>query len=792
MTPNPSIQNQETSDFKKVVEIVSANYKLFIIALVVALIAAFLVNLLTVPVYKVASSLLIKEEKQPLNSNVNEFLNSKLFGTNQNLQNELWVLKSTEVLEQTIRNLGLNVDYSKKKRFRQLNAYHEAPFKVHIFYNHAQPVGVGFRISLIDTNDFQIEAHGRNIAIVDFNNNELIQEQPRWKFKQYGKFGEMIETEEAAFIIERDTTKSFVSGEKLRYSFEITDMVSKIDQIKDRLEFGIIDKQSTVIEIKYKTPSVREGKDLVNEIMQVYSNQNLERKNHTARMTVQYIEKQLGEISDSLNDTEESLQRFRSANQLLNAPQQAANLSQQYMNLQNQLAELTTQKRYYDNIAESLSESEDISNMVLPSSMGIDNQLLNNLMSELITSYSQRSSLLQNDQELNPVLQKLTIQIENSRKTISENIAAVRKTTDIAVDEMQKRINRTEAEISRLPKTQRQLGGIERKYTLNDAIYNYLLEKRAEAKITQAANQPDDIIIDPAKLTSNKPVFPNKGLNYSVALIIGVLIPFGFLTIKDSLDTKIKSEEFFEQFPHVPIMGKIVHNYRKSGNVIIEYPNSSLNESYRALRTNLEYQFKNKPQKVIMITSCIEGEGKSFNATNLALSYFQLGQKTILLDFDLRNAATSYFGISPESQKGISSWYLNGNNYQDILQHSPFEKLDFIPSGPVTPNPLELMSNEKTRMLINQLRNMYDCIILDTTPLAQVSDAYLLMDIADIKIIVARYNYSNKKVVSLTMKGLMKKNINNLCFVLNDNKIYSDQYGYGYGYKKKTILKSEA
>jgi tyrosine-protein kinase Etk/Wzc len=785
MTPNPSIKNQETTDFKKIAELVSSHYKLFVIALVVALVAAFLVNQLTIPVYKIASSLLIKEEKQPLNSNVNEFLNSKLFGTNQNLQNELWVLKSTEVMEQTVRSLGLNVDYYNKKRFRQLNAYHEAPFIVHIFYNHAQPVGVRFRISLIDTSNFEIEARGRNVSIVDFNNNELIQKQPRWKFKQYGKFGELIETSDAAFIIERDTTKSFVSADKSKYSFEITDMVSKIDQIKDRLEFGIIDKQSTVIEIKYKTPSIREGKDLVNEIMQVYSNQNLERKNHTASMTVQYIEKQLGEISDSLSNTEETLQRFRSSNQLLNASEQAANLSQQYMNLQNQLAELTTQKRYYDNIAESLTKSEDISNMVLPSSMGINNPLLNNLMSELITAYSQRSNLLQNDQELNPVVQKLTIQIENAKKTISENIAAVRKTTDISVDEMRKRIYRTEAEISRLPKTQRQLGGIERKYTLNDAIYNYLLEKRAEAKITQAANQPDDIIIDPAKLTSNKPVFPNKGLNFSVALIIGLLIPLGFLTLKDALDTKITSEEFFDQFTNVPIMGKIVHNYRKSGNVIIEYPNSSLNESYRALRTNLEYQFHNKSQKVIMVTSCIEGEGKSFNAGNLALSYLQLGQKTILLDFDLRNPATSYFGVAPESLKGISSWYLNGNNFQDILHHSPFEKLDFIPSGPVPPNPLELMANEKTRMLINHLRNMYDCIILDTTPLAQVSDAYLLMDIADIKIIVARYNYSFKKVISLTMKGLAAKNINNLCFVLNDNKIYNDQYGYGYGYKNK-------
>jgi tyrosine-protein kinase Etk/Wzc len=785
MTSTPFIKKQDDTDFAKIIDIISRNYKAFVICLAITLIIAFLVNHMTTPVYKVTSSLLIKEEKQRLDQNTNEFLKSSLFGMSQNFQNELWVLKSTQVLEQTIKDLGLNIDYYKKHGLRSQNAYKENPFRILLFYNHVQPVGVRFKISFVDSNNIQVEAYQKKVSIVDFNSNEVVATRKKWRFKQYAKLGEMIETADAAFIVERDTSSSGLFRDPFNYSFEITDMVTKIDQFKRQLEFTNIDKLSTVIEIKHKSQSIKEGKDFVNEIMKVYSDQNLEQKNHTASITIEYIDKQLNEISDSLSHAEETLQRFRSSNQLLNTTEQVTNISEQYMNLQNQLAELTTRKRYYDNVSKNLETNTDYSNLVLPSSMGINDQLLNNLMSELITSYTQRQNLIQNNQELNPIIEKLSIQIENAKKTITENVSAVRKTTDISVDEMKKRINKIEATISRLPKTQRQLGGIERKYTLNDAIYNYLLEKRAEAKITQAANQPDDIIIDPAKLTSNRPVFPNKGLNYSIALIIGLLIPFGFLTLKDALDTKIKSEDFFEQFPNVPVMGKIVHNYRKTGNVVIEYPNSTLNESYRALRTNLEYQFQNKSQKVILVTSCIEGEGKSFNAINLALSYLQLGQKTILLDFDLRNPTTSYFGISPESLKGISSWYLNGNNFQDILQHSPFEKLDFIPSGPVPPNPLELMANEKTRILINQLRNMYDCIILDTTPLAQVSDAYLLMDIADIKIIVARYNYSFKKVISVTMKGLMAKNINNLCFVLNDNKIYNDQYGYGYGYKNK-------
>ena len=231
--------------------------------------------------------------------------------------------------------------------------------------------------------------------------------------------------------------------------------------------------------------------------MNVYSDQNLERKNHLATITIDYIEKQLNEISDSLSLAEDNLQSFRSSKQLLNITDQATEIYSEYMDLQNQLAELVSKKRYYDYISE-LIENDNFSNIMLPASIGIQDQLLNNLMSQLIAAQSSRENLIENNQERNPLVQKLNIQIENLKKTISENITAVGKTTSISIDEMNKRIRKIEAEISRLPVTQRQLGNIERKYRLNDAIYNYLMEKHAEAKITKASNLPDDIVIEPA------------------------------------------------------------------------------------------------------------------------------------------------------------------------------------------------------------------------------------------------------------------------------------------------------
>jgi tyrosine-protein kinase Etk/Wzc len=778
------ISGQETSDIQKIIELLSRNYKLFIFSIVIALPIAFLANRYMPPQYKISASLLIKEDTKKQSGSVNEFLNSGLFGTNQNFQNELWVLKSTPVIEQTVRNLDLTVNYYLKEGFQYIDGYNKMPFKILILQNHVQPMNVRFNIEIHDKERFEIRAESKNVSLINFNTSEVISDKNNWTFVKKGKFGKLIETPDLAFIVQLDSTQKFYYKNEFIYSFILTDVKSLVDRLKKQIEFNVIDKMSTIIEIVYKSSSVDKGKDILNELMDVYSQQNLNQKNHTAGITVDYIEKQLGEISDSLSQTEDNLQTFRSSNQLLNVSEQSTGISAQYRDLQNQLAELITRKKYYDYVSENLYKNNDFSNMIVPSSMGITDQLLNNLMTELINAQAQRSNLIQNNQEQNPLVQKLGIQIENFKKSIAENISAVRKTTDISIDEMNKRIHKVESEISRLPKTQRQLGGIERKYRLNDAIYNYLLEKRAEAKITQASNLPDDLIIEPANMIGTKPVSPNTKLIYLTALLLGFIIPFGYLTLKSGLNNKIESQENLERLTNVPVIGKILHNHRKTNNVVFEFPKSSISEAYRALRTNLEFQFKGVKHKVILVTSCMEGEGKSFNALNLAMSYAQLGRRTILVDFDLRKP-TGYFNKVQESLIGLSSWYTDRADLKDIILHSSNPKMDYIESGPIPPNPVELLATDKTESLITQLRTLYDCIVIDTTPLAQVSDAYLLVEHSDIKIMIVRYHYSLKKVFSLVMKDLEQKRLGNVCVLLNDNRVYIDQYGYGSGYGKK-------
>jgi tyrosine-protein kinase Etk/Wzc len=269
-----------------------------------------------------------------------------------------------------------------------------------------------------------------------------------------------------------------------------------------------------------------------------------------------------------------------------------------------------------------------------------------------------------------------------------------------------------------------------------------------------------------------------------IAFALGLILPFLFLYFKSLLSDKIEFSERIDHLTDAPLLGKIPHSRRKTSNIVFEYPKSSMAEAYRALRTNIEYGFKDKPHKVILVTSSIEGEGKSFTALNLAMIYAQLGRHTVLVDFDMRKN-TGYFAEKELSPLGLSSYFVDKVNLNDIIQQSPNNKLDYIPSGPIPPNPVEMMASDELKELIYQLKERYDCIIIDSTPLAQVADAYLLMDYADIRIIVARYNYSLKKVFHLVMNDLKEKNIDKVCVVLNDNMVTSGQYGYGYGYEQK-------
>jgi capsular exopolysaccharide synthesis family protein len=644
-------------------------------------------------------------------------------------------------------------------------------------------VGTIFDIVFNSDGSYTLKFEKQDVMVYSYAMEQKIKEKRDLELNLKGNVGEIIETDDFKFLITiNDKDNLSIKDEKV-FAFKLSTIKQLTNKFEGSLEFHIPDKLATVLEITIKTTSVQQGEEILSELIQVYSESNLAKKNHLANMTIDYIEKQLEEVSTSLNRAGDNLQKFMSKNKTMNVDEQSTRLAQQKLDLQNQLAELMTQKRYYDYVTEYDNNNKDETQIIAPKSMGIQDPLLNNLIGELSTAQTQRANLIKNNQERNPIVNRLDIQIRNLKNIISENIAASARTNEISIKEMQYRIFQLEKEISELPETQMQMGGIERNYNLNNTIYNYLLEKQAEAKITKASNLPDNIVVEPARMVGLFPVSPKRILNYIIALFLGFAIPFGILILKMSLKNTISTQEDIESITNATVLGKVFHYKKnKEKNVFVSSPKDKTAETFRTLRTNINFALNSSSHKTILVTSCLLGEGKTFNALNIAASYAQMGKKTILLNFDLRKPHSIIKKM--DKTTGLSLFLNEEVSLNEIIQKTDFKNLDYIHAGPVPPNPLDLMEKEIMTNLFNFLKKNYDYIIIDTPPLAQVSDAITIIKYASLNLIVTRYNVTKKKLLRVVLGELKNKNINNVFIVLNDNKLASEQMGYGY-YRKK-------
>ena len=790
MTTNNMDINQEAipesnnHQILKILKLIRRNIWIIIPVVILSVGIAYIYNRYAIPSYKVSSTILIKDNNSSnFNSNAPgaaAYINMGLFNNGQNLQNELAILKSYPNIEKMVKNLDLEVTYYEYQNYQYHNIYKASPFKVFIFKDHPQLIGTTFDLTFNPDGSFNLNVKKQDATKYMYQTNKNIETLKDLELNLKGNVGEIIETPNIKLLITINDEDSLFLKKSRKFAFKLSTIQNLTNYYSNSLEFNIPDRLATVIEISLNTTSIQLGKDVIDELVRVYSESNLEAKNHLATMTIEYIEKQLDEVSTSLNQYEDNLQRFMSRNKTMNVGAQATRLSEQLLNLQNQLAELMTQKRYFDYVSDyNKNSNSNETQIIAPTSMGVQDPLLNNLIQELSAAQTQRANLIKNNQERNPIVARLDIQIKNLKNTVAENIAAAAHTNELSINEMQKRIAQIENEMSKLPGTQMQMGGIERKYKLNDAIYNYLLEKQAEAKITKASNLPDNVIIEPAHLSVLEPVSPNKLYVYFIALFLGLTIPIGFLILKTSLKTTISTQEDIERITNATILGKVFHfSNRKDKNVFASSPRDKTAETFRTLRTNINFAINGVPQKTILVTSCLSGEGKSFNSLNIAASYAQTKKKTILLNFDLRKNH-SIIKVA-DNTKGLSL-YLSGETSVDkIIQSTDIKNLDYINSGPVPPNPLELMENDKTAELFAYLRKNYEYIIIDTPPLGQVSDALTLVGYSNLNLIVTRYNVTKKKLLRLVLSELRNKNIKNVYIILNDNKLVSEQMGYGY------------
>jgi capsular exopolysaccharide synthesis family protein len=708
-----------------------------------------------------------------------------LFGSQKNVQNEIGVLQSYSLTNKTIKQLNFIVSYFEETSFKSKEIYKENPFEVIIDTAFNQLIGVQISIKILSNEKYEIEIPDQSDAtLFNFKEEKALEEKVNIKkIKKTLFFGETYKDDFLNFkILLTPKYKPKIDNEK-NYLFLINDLNLLTSQFLD-LKIEPINKEATVLGISFKNKNKHKAIDFINTLTNTYINGDLEEKNQIATNTIRFIDDQLSGITDSLHVVETQLQDFRTINKIMNVGDEAKIVYDKLTALDNQKAMQSVKAKYYQSLMDYINGNSII---VAPSTMGIEDPLLGKLVEELIKSTSERDKLKLTTTASNPILEAWETKIDNLKKTLAENIKNIVSMSNISIKEIDKRTDLVLTELNKLPATEKNLINIERKFKVNDQIYTFLLQKRAESAISKASNVPDNKIIDKAK-TAVK-VYPKTTLNYVIAFILGLLIPLIYLFVKDFLNNTIIEKADIEKITSFPIIGHTLHNDKESNTVVLDSPKSSIAESFRSVRTNLQFIAKGAEKQTIMVTSTMVSEGKTFVSINLASIYALYGKKVLLMGFDLRKPKI-YQDFSLTNNEGISSYLIGKSTLENIIQKSYVPNLDIIMAGPIPPNPTELIASEKNDELFAKLKEMYDYIIIDTPPVGLITDAYLLMKYADANVYVTRQNFTNKKVFASIIGDIQKRNIGKFNILVNDIRLdlnstsygYGSGYGYGYGY----------
>jgi capsular exopolysaccharide synthesis family protein len=716
------------------------------------------------PQYQVSTTILINEEKNsPATNNDQLLYGLGLPGGLRNMDNQIKVLTSRAMTEKALIELPFRIEYYLKTVRNIIPIYPKIPFEVLSDAQSPLPLDVEFSVTNLGNNKFYLDS-----------------ESEYYMFHKQAIFGETIEIPEGSFRIELKDYDWFNEAKDQKLYFIIYSPNRLIDSFHRRLSVELLSREGSIIKTSMVGTNKIKDVDFLNKLTQVFQKNSLNKKNAEAERRIQFIDDQLVGISDSLSITENKLQQFRSSNRVMDLSAQGQAIITQVTILDNERARLSLEADYYDYLADYLAKDATVEVPIIPVTMGINDPSLTRLVTELADLQGQLSS--RGGGEMNPLQNLMVQRVRSAKDALRETLNGLRRANSLAMAENQRQIARVNNQASALPATERQLLGIERKFKLNDELYTFLLETRAEQLMQKSSNMADSEVIDPASEYTASLISPSPPKAYFVGLFTGFVIPFSIIFLNFLFNKRLKDEDI-DKITDIPIIGKIPHNSEKTNTIVFDNPNSIISEAYRSLRMRMQFFTKDAKAPIVLVTSSMPGDGKTCTAINLASSYSLLGKKTILVGFDLRKPKI-FQDFNLENDKGVSTWLIGKDKLEDIIKETSFENLSIISAGPVPPNPSELTSLDKTKELFELLKERYDYIVVDSSPIGIVSDAYHLAFLADACLLVVRPNRTLSDMLEKTINEIMISDLKGISVIINDIQSHSKQYGYGekYGY----------
>ena len=778
----------------------------FIATISVCIIFAYFHNKFSQTVYQNSIQILIDIDERRGGANRNErFESINLWNETSNLDNELGKMRSFPIIKTALTNLNFETStYILESPFsRELlqklpyrisrEIYKESPIQVNFYRSHNQILDSRFFITILTDSTYKLNVKGDNASTYNYIDNKIEDKIAKIQFEDTYKFGEIVDHEYFKFYIDLKENYKITKHIKSPIYFLFHHMDYLTLYYLNSLQIEPSTPTSSLIDISITGNNYHKITEFLNELAQVYVNKDLENKNRQAISTINFIESQISDVASSLSYTGSSLERFRSQNQIVDLDFQGQMLYETLSQLESEKASMLTQRKYYVQISNYIKNNK-VSELMAPSSMNVNDPILNSLISRLTELNSDRVTGETINQK-NVYQENINKRIENLKNTILENVTTSLKNIDISLEDINYRIDKFSNELSTLPAAELQLQSLQRRFELNDEIYTYLLTKRAEAQIAQASNFPSYEIVDPARTIDYSIIGPRTNVNYALALILGLAFPAGIILLGDFFNTKVRSTYDLEAITNIPLISNIVHSKKEAKVIDLNnFSHSLTSESIRTLRTQLQI-LNGRINQTILVTSSTSNEGKTFTSVNLAKGYSHLNKKTILVGYDLRKPILSEL-LNLSNEKGLSTFLAGANDAEEIIQKTTNHHLDVIPEGPLSPNPTELIASHRTKELFSYLRPYYDHIIIDTPPTGVVPDSKLIMNEADISLLIVRQSKTRKTELINTLKNLNKNQVKNFYLVLNDFSPKTDQYSYMYRYyadkqsqKEKTAKK---
>jgi len=739
---------------------------LLVLSVAIALLGAFIYLRYATNIYGSAATLLIKQENR--SSNSQDRVEDILSGGNrvQNLQNEIEVLKSRQLMMRVVNKLNLEISYSLEGRVKDMNMYGRTPFQLEVTDTTNSRASFELPLHFQEDGGFRITEEGKTYQL----NEEFVYAGNRMKVIRTGEI--------PANAVFRIRSRS-------------AEMVARA-LIKD-LKVMPKTAGTGILQIGMEASSPQLSADIINTLMLEYGAMTVEQNNYSADTMIAFIGDRLTKLKDEIDSIQLIELNFRQKQNLFNVDIQSENYFTNLADVNKAISEQELRISTVDNIETYVRGKENKFVRVVPSSLGLEDLTLNDLVMSYNKAQLERQLLLNaNIPSRHPAIRESEEVIEKQRQNLVENLGNMRGAYRNTIGKLRQQLNNEEGSLKEMPYKVKQLVELERQIAAKQALYTLLEGKREETAISRASTVSNSSVIDAAE-ASDIPVKPNRRLIQMLAVAIGFIIPALIIILTEVLNDKVNTRLDVEKLTSAPIVGEVGHSYSNKVLVINKTSRGMVAEQFRIIRSNLQYVLNDVEKPVILVTSSFSGEGKSFVSTNMAAVMALTDKKTILLEFDIRKPKV-LSGLNMGKHPGISNYLLGKTELKDlILPVAERDNFFILPCGPIPPNPSEILLDRKIDEMFTWLKANFEVIIIDTAPIGMVSDAMTLSKFADCTLYLVRQGHTFRKQLVMIDELYRDKKLPKVSIIINDVKQKAGygyygygRYGYGYGYGEKS------